>query len=119
MNRTGAQEVLLPVVIPAELWKESGRWDVYGKELLRFKDRHDNDYCMGPTHEEVITDLVRKNVSSYRQLPLALYQIQTKFRDEVRPRFGLMRGREFIMKDCYSFDRTLTASKESYWRYFD
>ncbi len=103
MNRAGAQEVLLPAVQPAELWQESGRWQVYGKELLRFKDRHGRDGCFGPTHEEVITDLVRKEVHSYRQLPLNLYQIQTKFRDEIRPRFGLIRGREFIMKDAYSF----------------
>src|ERR1051325_7532208 len=103
MDRAGAQELLLPIASPAELWQESGRWDVYGKELLRFKDRHDRDFCLGPTHEEVITDLVRRNVRSYRELPFNLYQIQTKFRDEVRPRFGLMRGREFIMKDAYSF----------------
>ena len=88
---------------PAELWQESGRWEMYGKELLRFKDRHERDFCLGPTHEEVITDLVRRSVRSYRELPVNLYQIQTKFRDEVRPRFGLMRGREFIMKDAYSF----------------
>ena len=100
MNRAGAQEVLLPAVQPAELWLESGRWQIYGKELLRFHDRHDRDYCFGPTHEEVITDLVRREVHSYRQLPLNLYQIQTKFRDEIRPRFGLIRGREFIMKDA-------------------
>jgi prolyl-tRNA synthetase len=103
MNRAGAQEVLLPAVQPAELWQESSRWNVYGKELLRFKDRHDRDCCFGPTHEEVITDLVRREVRSYRQLPLNLYQIQVKFRDEIRPRFGLIRGREFIMKDAYSF----------------
>jgi prolyl-tRNA synthetase len=103
MNRAGALEVLLPAVQPAELWQESGRWQIYGKELLRFKDRHQRDCCFGPTHEEVITDLVRKEVHSYRQLPLNLYQIQVKFRDEIRPRFGLIRGREFIMKDAYSF----------------
>ncbi|MEW6387964.1 MAG: proline--tRNA ligase [Thermodesulfobacteriota bacterium] len=103
MNRAGAQEVLLPAVQPAELWQESGRWQVYGKELLRFKDRHGRDSCFGPTHEEVITDLVRREVHSYRQLPLNLYQIQVKFRDEIRPRFGLIRGREFLMKDGYSF----------------
>jgi prolyl-tRNA synthetase len=103
MNRAGAQEVLLPAVQPAELWQETGRWQIYGKELLRFKDRHQRDCCFGPTHEEVITDLVRKEVRSYRQLPLNLYQIQVKFRDEIRPRFGLIRGREFIMKDAYSF----------------
>ncbi len=104
MNRSGAQEVLLPMVQPAELWKETGRWEKYGKELLRFKDRHQRECCLGPTHEEVITDLVRREVRSYRDLPLNLYQIQTKFRDEIRPRFGLMRGREFVMKDAYSFD---------------
>jgi len=104
MNRAGAQELLLPMAQPADLWKETGRWDKYGPELLRFKDRHQRESCLGPTHEEVITDLVRNNVHSYRHLPLNLYQIQTKFRDEIRPRFGLMRGREFIMKDAYSFD---------------
>jgi prolyl-tRNA synthetase len=104
MDRSGALEVLMPAVQPAELWQESGRWGVYGKELLRFLDRHERDYCFGPTHEEVITDLVRREVHSYRQLPLNLYQIQTKFRDEIRPRFGLIRSREFIMKDAYSFD---------------
>jgi prolyl-tRNA synthetase len=114
MNAAGAQEVLLPAVQPAELWKQTGRWDVYGKELLRMKDRHERDFCLGPTHEEVITDLVRNNVSSYKELPLMLYQIQTKFRDEIRPRFGLMRGREFIMKDCYSFDRDAEGLKKSY-----
>ncbi len=105
MDGAGArQEDLMPAVIPAELWKESGRWDAYGKELLRFRDRADREFCLGPTHEEVITDLVRREVHSYRQLPLNLYQIQDKFRDEIRPRFGLMRGREFFMKDAYSFD---------------
>ena len=103
MDRAGAQELLLPIASPAELWQESGRWEVYGKELMRFKDRHERNFCLGPTHEEVITDLIRRVVRSYRELPFNLYQIQTKFRDEVRPRFGLMRGREFIMKDAYSF----------------
>jgi len=103
LDAAGCQEVLLPVVTPAELWQESGRWDFYGKELLRIRDRHDREFCLGPTHEEVITDLVRRDVRSYRNLPLNLYQVQTKFRDEIRPRFGLMRGREFIMKDGYSF----------------
>jgi prolyl-tRNA synthetase len=103
MNRAGAQELLMPICSPAELWQESGRWEKYGKELFRLKDRHDRDFCLGPTHEEIITDIVRRSVRSYRALPLNLYQIQTKFRDEVRPRFGLMRGREFIMKDAYSF----------------
>jgi prolyl-tRNA synthetase len=114
MNQAGAQEVLLPAVQPAELWQESGRWQVYGKELLRFKDRHGRDCCFGPTHEEVITDLVRREVHSYRQLPLNLYQIQVKFRDEIRPRFGLIRGREFIMKDAYSFDVDETGAEQTY-----
>jgi prolyl-tRNA synthetase len=104
MDRAGAIELLMPMVVPAELWQESGRWEQYGKELLRLKDRKEADFCLGPTHEEVITDIVRREVKSYRQVPLNLYQIQTKFRDEIRPRFGLMRGREFIMKDAYSFD---------------
>lgn len=114
MDAAGAQEVFLPMVQPAELWKESGRWDLYGTELLRFKDRHDHECCLGPTHEEVITDLVRRDVRSYRDLPLNLYQIQTKFRDEIRPRFGLMRGREFMMKDGYSFDTTEEGAEEAY-----
>jgi prolyl-tRNA synthetase len=114
MNRAGAQEVLLPAVQPAELWQESGRWQIYGKELLRFQDRHGRDCCFGPTHEEVITDLVRREVHSYRQLPLNLYQIQVKFRDEIRPRFGLIRGREFIMKDAYSFDIDEAGAEHTY-----
>ncbi|MEA2108036.1 MAG: proline--tRNA ligase [Pseudomonadota bacterium] len=114
MNRAGAQELLLPGVQPAELWQESGRWEQYGKELLRFTDRHQRGFCLGPTHEEVITDLVRHEIRSYRQLPLNLYQIQTKFRDEIRPRFGLMRGREFIMKDGYSFDVDDQLAEKSY-----
>ncbi|MDG0966193.1 MAG: proline--tRNA ligase, partial [SAR86 cluster bacterium] len=100
MNNAGAQEVLMPMVQPKELWEETKRWDKMGPELLRIKDRHNRDFCLGPTHEEVITDLVRKNVKSYKELPLNLYQIQTKFRDEVRPRYGVMRGREFLMKDA-------------------
>ena len=103
MDRAGAQEILMPAICPAELWQESGRWEQYGKELLRMKDRHERDFCFGPTHEEIVTDIVRREVRSYRELPLNLYQIQVKFRDELRPRFGLMRGREFIMKDAYSF----------------
>ena len=103
MNRVGAAELLLPAVQPAELWQESGRWEMYGPELLRMRDRHQREFCFGPTHEEVITDIFRSEVKSYRQLPLVLYQIQTKFRDEIRPRFGVMRAREFIMKDAYSF----------------
>src|SRR5512136_2919437 len=118
MNRAGAIEVLLPFVQPAELWQESHRWEEYGSELLRFKDRHDRECCLGPTHEEVITDLVRRDVRSWRQLPLNLYQIQTKFRDEIRPRFGLMRGREFGMKDGYSFDRDETGAERSYEKMF-
>ncbi|MBU0580619.1 MAG: proline--tRNA ligase [Candidatus Margulisbacteria bacterium] len=114
MNKAGAQELLMPAAVPAELWKESGRWDVYGKELLRFKDRKDAEFCVGPTHEEVITEIVRGSVRSYRELPINLYQIQTKFRDEIRPRFGLMRAREFIMKDAYSFHETEESLDEEY-----
>ncbi len=125
MNRAGAQELLMPMVQPADLWQESGRWQKYGPELLRFKDRHGRDYCLGPTHEEVITDIARRELQSYRQLPTNLYQIQTKFRDEIRPRFGLMRGREFVMKDAYSFDAddkgaslSYEKMKEAYHRIF-
>jgi prolyl-tRNA synthetase len=114
MDRAGAQELLLPIASPAELWQESGRWELYGKELVRFKDRHERDFCLGPTHEEVITDLVRRVVRSYRELPFNVYQIQTKFRDEVRPRFGLMRGREFIMKDAYSFHADVEDCRREY-----
>ncbi len=114
MNRAGALELTLPFVQPAEIWHESGRWNVYGKELLRLKDRHDREFCLGPTHEEVITDLVRGVVSSYRQLPINLYQIHIKFRDEIRPRFGVMRAREFIMKDAYSFDIDEEGAEKSY-----
>lgn len=114
MEASGAQELLLPIVMPAELWHETGRWAVYGKELLRFKDRHNRDFCIGPTHEEAITDLLRNHVRSYRDLPKNCFQIQTKFRDEIRPRFGLMRGREFIMKDGYSFDRTEEEAHNTY-----
>ena len=103
MDKSGAMEVVMPVVQPSELWEESGRWQGMGPELLRIKDRHERDFCLGPTHEEVITDIVRNEFSSYKQLPANLYQIQTKFRDERRPRFGIMRSREFIMKDAYSF----------------
>jgi prolyl-tRNA synthetase len=119
MNRAGAQELLLPAVQPAELWQESGRWELMGKEMMRLKDRHERDFCLGPTHEEVITDLVRREIRSYRQLPFTLYQIQTKFRDEIRPRFGLMRGREFIMKDAYSFDRDDAGADVSYRKMYD
>ena len=114
MNAAGFQELLMPMVQPGDLWRESGRWEKYGNELLRFKDRNGRDYCLGPTHEEVVTDLVRHEVRSYKQLPLRVYQIQTKFRDEIRPRFGLMRGREFLMKDAYSFDVDVEAAGESY-----
>jgi len=116
MDAAGAQELRMPGVQPAELWHESGRWEVYGRELLRLKDRHERDFCLGPTHEEVITDLVRGEVRSYKQLPLNLYQVQTKFRDEIRPRFGLMRGREFLMKDGYSFDADETGAEATYRR---
>ena len=114
MDHAGAQEVLMSGVQPAELWQESGRWGQFGPELLRLKDRHDRDFCLGPTHEEVVTDIVRREVNSYKQLPLNLYQIQTKFRDEVRPRFGVMRSREFIMKDAYSFDISEDGMRQSY-----
>ena len=118
MNRAGAQEILMPVVCPAELWQESGRWQKYGPELLRLKDRHDREFCFGPTHEELVTDIVRREVRSYRQLPLNLYQIQVKFRDEVRPRFGLMRGREFLMKDGYSFHASAEDCRLEYENMF-
>ncbi|HEV09299.1 MAG TPA: proline--tRNA ligase, partial [Sulfurihydrogenibium azorense] len=125
MDEAGALELLLPILTPAELWKETGRWDVYGKELFRLKDRKDADFALGPTHEETITDLVRKNVRSYKDLPLNFYQIQTKFRDEARPRYGLIRGREFIMKDGYSFDvseedaiKTYEVMKQAYHKIF-
>jgi len=114
MGAAGAVELSMPAVQPAELWQESGRWQVYGKDLLRIRDRHERDFCFGPTHEEIITDTVRRDVRSYRQLPLNLYQIQTKFRDEIRPRFGLMRGREFLMKDAYSFHTDAASLDEAY-----
>jgi prolyl-tRNA synthetase len=119
LTRDGCQELLMPVVQPRELWDESGRWQFYGKELLRFKDRKDADFCLGPTHEEVVTDIVRKLIKSYKQLPINLFQIQTKFRDEIRPRFGLMRGREFIMKDGYSFHVDDADADKEYWRMFE
>ncbi len=126
MNRAGAQEILMPMVQPGDLWEESGRWQQYGPELLRFRDRHDRDYCLGPTHEEVVTDIARRELQSYRQMPINLYQIQTKFRDEIRPRFGLMRGREFVMKDAYSFDvddaaasRSYEIMRDAYYRIFE
>ena len=119
MNRAGAIELLMPAIQPAELWQESGRWEFYGKELLRVKDRHERDFCVGPTHDEVITDAVRKEVKSYKQLPLNFYQIQTKFRDEVRPRFGVMRAREFVMKDAYSFHTDFDSLKATYQGMYD
>jgi len=114
MDRAGAQEVIMPSIQPAEIWLESGRWEKYGPDLLRLKDRHQRDFCVGPTHEEVVTDIARREIRSYRQLPINLYQIQTKFRDEIRPRFGIMRAREFIMKDAYSFDLDREAHQKSY-----
>ncbi len=119
MNRSGAIELSMPLVQPAELWQESGRWEQYGPELLRLKDRHARDYCLGPTHEEVVSDVVRREVKSYRQLPLNLYQIQTKFRDEMRPRFGVMRGREFLMKDAYSFHADKDSLDATYREMYD
>jgi prolyl-tRNA synthetase len=119
MNRAGAQELLMPMVQPADLWQESGRWEKYGPELLRITDRHQRQSCLGPTHEEVITDLIRRDIHSYRNLPVNLYQIQTKFRDEIRPRFGLMRGREFIMKDGYSFDASDEGAEITYQKMYD
>ena len=126
MDRAGAQEVLMPAVQPSELWQESGRWEQYGPELLRLIDRHEREFCFGPTHEEVITDLIRREIRSYRQLPCNFYQIQTKFRDEIRPRFGVMRAREFLMKDAYSFhldedslNETYQVMHETYCRIFE
>lgn len=118
MNKAGALEVLMPAIQPAELWQESGRWEQYGPELLRLKDRHDREFCVGPTHEEVITELARNEITSYKQLPLNMYQIQTKFRDEIRPRFGLMRAREFIMKDAYSFHMDQASLQQTYDRMY-
>ncbi|MBN2428509.1 MAG: proline--tRNA ligase [Deltaproteobacteria bacterium] len=118
MDRAGAIELLMPMVVPAELWQESGRWEQYGKELLRLKDRKAGDFCLGPTHEEVVTDIIRGTIKSYRQVPLNVYQIQGKFRDEIRPRFGLMRGREFIMKDAYSFDMDDAGADRAYEKMF-
>ena len=114
MENSGAQEILMPMVQPGELWKETGRWQQYGQELLTFEDRHNREFCLGPTHEEVITDLCRNEIRSYKQLPVIFYQIQTKFRDEIRPRFGVMRSREFIMKDAYSFDLSEQQMDDSY-----
>ena len=119
LNKRGAAELFMPVVVPAELWQESGRWDYYGPELLRFTDRKNNWFCLGPTHEEVVVDIARQAIRSYRDMPLCLYQIQDKFRDEIRPRFGLMRGREFIMKDAYSFHADESSLDETYWKMYD
>ena len=119
MDRAGAQEILMSGVQPAELWQESGRWDKYGPELLRFKDRHERDFCLGPTHEEIVTDLIRREIRSYKQLPANYYQIQTKFRDEIRPRFGIMRAREFLMKDAYSFHLSEESLRETYQLMYD
>src|SRR6266700_4175821 len=119
MNRAGAIELFMPAVQPAELWQESGRWHKYGPELLRLKDRHERDFCVGPTHEEVVTDIARRDIRSYRQLPVHFYQIQTKFRDEIRPRFGVMRGREFTMKDGYSFHADYADLQREYRNMYD
>jgi len=119
MNRAGAVELLMPAIQPAELWQESGRWAVFGPQMLKIKDRHDRDFCFGPTHEEVITDIARQDIRSYRQLPVNLYQIQTKFRDEIRPRFGVMRAREFVMKDAYSFHTDFDDLKREYQNMYD
>lgn len=119
MDAKGGQEIAMPIVQPAEIWQQTGRWDVYGDEMFRLKDRHQRDFCLGPTHEEMVTTLVKSDVRSYRQLPLLVYQIQNKYRDEIRPRFGLMRGREFIMKDLYSFDRDVAGLELSYKKMYD
>lgn len=119
MEAKGGQEIMMPILQPAEYWKESGRWAVYGDEMMRIKDRHNREFCLGPTHEEMITTLIRSEVKSYKQLPLMLYQIQNKYRDEIRPRFGLMRSREFIMKDLYSFDKDIDGMNQSYDKMFD
>lgn len=114
MNKAGALELLMPSLHPAEVWQETGRWDNFAPPLLKFKDRHDRDFCYGPTHEEVVTDLMRREIKSYKQLPITVYQIQTKFRDELRPRSGVMRAREFLMKDAYSFNANKASLQESY-----
>ena len=119
MDAAGGQEIAMPIVQPSELWKETGRWEVYGDEMFRLNDRHGREFCLGPTHEEMVTSIVRDEVRSYKQLPLLLYQIQNKYRDEIRPRFGLMRGREFIMKDLYSFDKDEEGMRVSYKKMYD
>src|SRR3954469_12930487 len=119
MEAAGALELLMPAVQPAELWQETGRWEVFGPQMLKIKDRHQRDFCFGPTHEEVITDIARREIKSYRQLPLTFYQIQTKFRDEIRPRFGVMRAREFLMKDAYSFHASYADLEREYRNMYD
>ena len=118
LNDTGCMELLMPAIQPADLWKESGRWEEFGPQMLKIKDRHEREFCFGPTHEEVITDIIRKEINSYKQLPINLYQIQMKFRDEIRPRFGVMRAREFLMKDSYSFHTNFDCLKETYQKMF-
>ena len=118
MNQSGAIELLMPAVQPAELWQETGRWEIFGPQMLKMQDRHDHLFCIGPTHEEVITDIARREIKSYRQLPINFYQIQSKFRDEVRPRFGVMRAREFLMKDAYSFHADFTSLELLTGRHF-
>ena len=119
MNKAGGIELLMPAIQPYDLWNETQRWDLFGPQMLKIKDRHDNDFCFGPTHEEVITDIVRKEIKSYKQLPINFYQIQTKFRDEIRPRFGVMRAREFLMKDSYSFHANDESLQETYKAMFE
>lgn len=119
MNKTGAQEIQMPIIQPAEIWQQTGRWAVYGDEMFRLQDRHGRQYCLAPTHEEMITTLVHMDTSSYKQLPVSLYQIQNKYRDELRPRFGLMRGREFIMKDAYTFDKDWEGLDKQYKLMYD
>ena len=119
MAKAGAEEVLMSAIVPAELWKESGRWEVYGPEMFKLRDRNSREFCLGPTHEEVFTDLIRNEIKSYKQLPINIYQIQTKYRDEKRPRFGLMRGREFVMKDAHSFDKDNEGLDKSYKDMYD
>src|SRR5512142_852866 len=119
MDKSGAIELLMPAVQPAELWQETGRWEVFGPQMLKIKDRHAHDFCLGPTHEEVITDIARREIRSYRQMPINFYQIQTKFRDEVRPRFGVMRAREFVMKDAYSFHADFASLEQTYQVMYD
>ena len=119
MDRAGGQEVLMPIVQPAQIWQQTGRWKLYGEEMFRLQDRHGRDFCLGPTHEEMITTVVKNEVRSYRDLPLLIYQIQNKYRDEIRPRFGVMRAREFIMKDLYSFDTDEAGMNRSYEIMYD